>query len=230
MAFTFLKVQPNGATSMVHAVHRIEMQGGSAQAIVNSYATINNWQSAAPMLNWQQPYDIPAEAMGNAEGWLVSPEGSFPGGALIAGDTDLAFAKSVKWGEMKQRRDKAESDGFPYLGMQFDSDSRSVQRITVAVMAAQAALAAGQPFEMDWTAADNSSVTLTAEQMLGMPAALAIYGNELHRVARQLREQIEAAQTVAEVDVITWPMADQVAPAPPSPPAAMMSEASDGVS
>lgn len=226
MAFTFLKSQANGATSMVHAVHRVEMQGATAQAIVNSYATLDNWQSVSPMLNWQQPYDIPLEALGNAEGWLVSPEGPFAGGTLMSGDTDLAFAKSVKWGEIKQRRDQAESEGFPYLGARFDSDSRSVQRITVAVLAAQRALAIGEPYQVKWTAADDSSVMLTAEQMVNMPMALAAYGDQLHQTARLLREQIEAALTVTAVDAITWFTPDQAAPAP----AQALVEVSDGVS
>lgn len=106
------------------------------------------------------------------------------------------FAAST-WTAVKVARDAAEQSGCPYMGKTLDSDSTSVQRISIAVQAAQGALAAGvEGFVLDWTMQDNSIVAMTAEQVIGMSAALAAYSNELHERARVLREQIE--QVVAD--------------------------------
>lgn len=113
--------------------------------------------------------------------------------------------KAGKWEQIKAVRDRLEAEGFPYLGRTFDSDPVSVQRITTVVLAAQAAVAGGQPFSIDWTCADNSVLTMTAQQVLGLPVALATYGNTLHETARALRELIASASTAEAVAAIDWP-------------------------
>lgn len=120
---------------------------------------------------------------------------------------NLALAKQQQWARIKTERDEREAAGFPYLGKVFDSDQRSHSRITTAAQAAQAALDAGQPFSIDWTTADNTVITLDAQQMLGVPVAFAQFGNALHQSARSLREQIDAATTVEQVQAIVWPSA-----------------------
>lgn len=113
----------------------------------------------------------------------------------------LAERKAAKWEEIKRARDAAESGGFPYLGKQIDSDAVSVQRISVA---AAGAMLAPEEYTIDWTCADNTVLTLTRDQMVAMPAALALYGNHLHQVARAVRQEIEAATTVAEVEALAY--------------------------
>lgn len=115
--------------------------------------------------------------------------------------------------EMRRRinaeRDLQEVMPFIYLGKRFDADERSVSRIMGAVQAAQAALAAGAPFSVDWVCADNTIVTLDAQQMIAIPAALAqrIYAIHLH--ARTLKAEVEAATSLddlAAIDVTAgWP-------------------------
>ena len=88
----------------------------------------------------------------------------------------------------------------------FDSDERSVLRITQAALTAQVV---GAGFTIDWTAADNSTVTLNQAAMLGMPAALAMRANALHQHAAALKAQIAAAadaMALAAIDIVTgWP-------------------------
>lgn len=117
----------------------------------------------------------------------------------------LADIKATRWSEIKRHRDLLEASGFPYQGKRLDSDARSVQRINTAVQAAQAALAAQQPFPIVWTCADNSLLALDAAGVLGIPVALATYADQLHQLAKGLRTQIEAATTVAQVQAIAWP-------------------------
>lgn len=98
----------------------------------------------------------------------------------------------AKWQEIKTARDAAEQAGCPYMGKAIDSDQLSVQRVSIAVQAAQAAIGAGaENFTIDWTMQDNTITTMTAEQVIGMSAALAAYSNALHAKARQLRAEID---------------------------------------
>lgn len=118
---------------------------------------------------------------------------------------DIVELRANKWAQIKAERDRLEQSGVPYLGKILDSDTVSVQRIAIAVQAAQAAIAAGQPFTLEWTTQDNTPLTMNAGQVVGMSVALAMYSDSLHQAARALREQIEAAETVEELEVISWP-------------------------
>ncbi len=78
----------------------------------------------------------------------------------------------------------------------------------MAVQAAQAALAVGAPFSVEWATQDNSKIILDAAQMMGVPVALAQYADALHVHASARKAQIAAA-TEAELlvfDVMAgWP-------------------------
>ena len=117
----------------------------------------------------------------------------------------LEELKDSAWQRFKTQRDTLEQSGVPYLNKVIDSDPVSVQRIAIAVQAAQAAISAGVEFTLDWTCADNTVLTMTAEQVVGMSVALAQYSDSLHQTARGLRERIEKAETVEELAAIVWP-------------------------
>ena len=118
----------------------------------------------------------------------------------------LAEAKAAAVADVNRRRDSLETQGFIHLGRGFDSDERSVLRITQAALTAQVV---GAGFTIDWTAADNSTVTLNQAAMLGMPAALAMRANALHQHAAGLKAQIAAAASataLGAIDIVTgWP-------------------------
>lgn len=116
----------------------------------------------------------------------------------------LEQVKADRREQMNSKRDNLEQSGFPYLNKIIDSNPVSVQRITVAVQAAQAALGAGQPFAIVWTTQDNSTLELDAVGMMGMPVALAMFANSLHETARAKKDLIDAATTIAEVEAVTW--------------------------
>lgn len=104
--------------------------------------------------------------------------------------TIVELAEST-WSTVKTARDAAEQAGCPYMGKMLDSDSISVQRINTAVQAAQVAAAQKQAFSIDWTMQDNIVITMSIQDVLGMPVALAAYSNQLHEKARQCRENID---------------------------------------
>lgn len=208
MAFLLEKTNPNFSVSRVHGVLRLETQNGHFVAVVNSYATPEAFD--ANMLNWQDSYQLPLQAdptvAANPQAYLISPEGPFAGATLLEEATPLERQQSIKWAEIKGERDRRETGGFSYLGKVIDSDSRSVQRIALAVQSAQAAIAGGVAFAISWTCADDSVLELDAQQMLGMTVALADHANALHVVARGLREVIYAEDaTAASVAAVAWP-------------------------
>ncbi len=122
-----------------------------------------------------------------------------------AWEIPLNELKDAKWAEIKAERDYLEQAGVPYLGKVIDSDTVSIQRIAIAVQAAQAVVEAEQPFKLYWTMQDNTTLEMDAAQVVGMSVSLAQYSNSLHQIARALREQIDAAKTAEELKAIKWP-------------------------
>jgi hypothetical protein len=106
-------------------------------------------------------------------------------------------------------RDRKETEGFDYLGKRFQSDERSAARIANAALTASTSIATGQPFSVDWAAADNTTVTLDAGGMLAMQAALTQRAAILHYYGRSLKARVEAAAALAELAGIDieagWP-------------------------
>ncbi len=127
---------------------------------------------------------------------------------LAAGNTPdpaqtIDEVRAAKVSAIKAMRDSLEqTGGFTYLGKILDSDSVSVERLNVAVEAAQATLAAGQTFSLDWTCQDNSVLTMTAAQIVGAPVALAQSKEALYARARDLEAQVDSAATVDAVNAI----------------------------
>lgn len=116
----------------------------------------------------------------------------------------LEQAKADKHDQINSMRDNLEQGGFPYMGKVLDSNSISVQRITVVAQAAQAALATGTPFTINWMCQDNTVLVLDAAGAIGMPAALAMHANQLHQHGREKKALIDSATTIEAVDAIQW--------------------------
>lgn len=108
--------------------------------------------------------------------------------------------KTAKLEEIRAARDAAEYGGFVWDGSAFDSDTASQQRIIGASQLAT--LTPG--FSIDWTLSDNAVRTLNAQEMNQVGMALGQHVNNQHVKGRDLRQQVEAAQTKAEVDAIVW--------------------------
>lgn len=109
--------------------------------------------------------------------------------------------KLAKRDEINSTRDAAEQGGFEYLGKTFDSDQISAQRIS---MAAQAMALAPEGTTITWTCQDNTTIDLTAQELVGLVVALAEWSNTCHQKATALKAQIDAAKTAEELELITW--------------------------
>lgn len=116
----------------------------------------------------------------------------------------LEAERAIRWEAVASIRDGLETKGFPYMGHWFDSDERSAARINTSAIAAIAATMMAVEFSTEWTVADNSTVTLTRDQIIGLPVAFVTYGASLHEKARVLRARIAAATTIPEVRMCVW--------------------------
>lgn len=125
---------------------------------------------------------------------------------VVEAEPTLEELKENKRLEMKVIRDEKEAGGFFYLGKTFDSDEKAVSRIGLAAQSATLAMMTGQEFpNIRWTTQDNSVVELSAEQLAGMPAALAQHSAKLHYTYNQLKIEIAEAETPEQLDKIHWP-------------------------
>lgn len=116
----------------------------------------------------------------------------------------LAAIKSAKRAEIIAERNAAITGGFLYQGKMIDSDRDSVMAITGAAVAALAAKSANIPYAVVWTCADDSTLSLDADGVLGMSVTLAMFADAQHTKARPLKEAIAVETNPAQVEAINW--------------------------
>ena len=134
-------------------------------------------------------------------------EQSFDGSWYLLGfapQKSLDELKQVKREEINQARDNAEQGGFEYLGKMFDSDPVSCQRIALASQTALISKQAQQEFSVVWTCQDNSKISLSADETIGLSVALTSWSNSCHVKASELKALVDKAETKEEVDAISW--------------------------
>lgn len=112
----------------------------------------------------------------------------------------LADVKEQKIAELKAARDAAEVEPIEYNEHIFDYDDKARDRINAAIIA----LEVQEGASIDWTLADNTSTSVTAADLRGVIAAVAVRSNALHIKYRELKEQVQSAVTNAEVEAIKW--------------------------
>ena len=108
--------------------------------------------------------------------------------------------KLQKIEDLKRERTSREEAPVAYLEKLWDFDAKARDRITAAITALEMS-------EMEyivWTAYDDTSSTLTANDLKGIIATAAVRGNELHEQYRILRDAVNAAASKEEVHAISW--------------------------
>ena len=146
----------------------------------------------------------------------VSPFAHVRDGALFIPNTteEIETAKAIyldgvreaKWAQVRAARYAAEHGGFTWDGSVFDSDLASQSKIQGAVQLAQMALAAQDPFELDWTLQDNTMRTLSAEDMIAVGVALGQHVAAQHATGRELRAAINDPQASwQDIEAVAWP-------------------------
>ena len=107
--------------------------------------------------------------------------------------------KTAQWALIKAARNEAEFGGFTWDGSVFDSDQVSQARIQGAVL-----LASSSPdFVVDWTLADNTVRSLTADDLSAISQALGEHVSLQHSRARNARALLDQATTLSEVQAVS---------------------------
>lgn len=101
---------------------------------------------------------------------------------------------------LKAQRDNAEVEPITYQGYSFDYDERARERINAAIIALEVA---GTSALLTWTTADNQDVKVTASDLRGIIAQVALRSDKLHTAYRKAKEKVEAASTKEEVEAIS---------------------------
>ena len=103
--------------------------------------------------------------------------------------------KAQKWTSLKTQRNSFEFGGFEFQGNTYDSDQVSQGRMLGVVLA-------GLP--QIWTLANNTTVSLSAEQLKSLYVALQMHIAVAHERGRIAREAIQAATTKEQIEAIVF--------------------------
>lgn len=115
----------------------------------------------------------------------------------------LADVKVTAWGAIKSERERRLFGTFAAGGKTYDCNREAINTAATAAMRAKNSL--DLTWVKTWTLADNTSATLTADQMIAVALACDAYIGDLWATGRTLRAQIGAATTITQVEAITWP-------------------------
>lgn len=111
---------------------------------------------------------------------------------------DIDALKNNKIRYLKQRRDAEEQTPISYSGYRWDFDDKAIQRINGAI------IALGDEDTITWTTADNEEIVVNQEDLNDIIKASAIRSNALHVKYRELKHQVEQAETENQIKKIVW--------------------------
>ena len=111
----------------------------------------------------------------------------------------LEEIKAAKIAELKAERDSKEVEPITYNGKSYDYDDKARERINAAIIALEVA---GTAATLTWTTADNQDVKVTASDLRGIIAQVALRSDKLHTAYRKAKEKVETATTKEEVETV----------------------------
>lgn len=114
-------------------------------------------------------------------------------------EESLESIKEHKILTLKIQRDNLEVEPIIYHGYSFDYDSKARERINAAIIALEIL---GASVTLTWTTADNKDVKVTASDLRGIIAQVAVRSDKLHIAYRKAKEKVETATTKEEVEAI----------------------------
>ena len=137
--------------------------------------------------------------MDNLQGPL---SGTPPLTIVDAPQPPLSWFQNRRWEALKIARDAAIDAGVETPFGTFDSDPQSRANLGDAVLAAR--ISQDPAFSIEWTLADNTSVTLSAEQLVTVGLLVMQHVNQQHAIGRAKRAAVYAATSIEEVEAIVW--------------------------
>lgn len=142
----------------------------------------------------------PAEKEGfkikwNGEGWEYEEDEKEP----EPPKPTLEDLKQQKLQELKWERDRKEVEPIAYAGNTYDYDDKARDRINAAIIALDLQ---GPQSTIEWTLADNTNITITADDLRAVIGAVAVRSNTLHIAYRTAKEKVEACESEKELEKI----------------------------
>lgn len=107
--------------------------------------------------------------------------------------------KKRKVQELKWERDRKEVEPIAYNGHTYDYDDKARDRINAAIIALDLQ---GEKATIEWTLADNSNITVTANDLRAVIGAVALRSNALHVAYRTAKEKVETCESEQELEKI----------------------------
>nr|DAI69035.1 MAG TPA: protein of unknown function (DUF4376) [Bacteriophage sp.] len=121
------------------------------------------------------------------------------GVTITTEEESLESIKEHKILTLKIQRDNLEVEPITYQGYAFDYDSKARDRISAAIIALEVA---GSSALLTWTTTDNQDVKVSASDLRGVIAQVALRSDKLHTAYRKAKEKVEAATTKEEVEAV----------------------------
>jgi len=125
-----------------------------------------------------------------------------PATGVWADSRTLDHAKAQAIARLLAARDALEFSPFVVAGLTYDADDQAQRRIAGAVQLAVMSGMASQPFSIDWTLADHSTVTLDGPAMMAVGIALGQSVQAAFERYRTAAAAVAAATTPAQADAI----------------------------
>lgn len=114
-------------------------------------------------------------------------------------EESLESVKEHKILTLKIQRDNLEVEPITYQGYAFDYDSKARDRINAAIIALEVA---GSSALLTWTTTDNQDVKVSASDLRGVIAQVALRSDKLHTAYRKAKEKVGAATTKEDIEAI----------------------------
>ena len=156
---------------------------------------------------WLLPADCTwAEPLNEKEGYKIKWNGEAWEYEEIPVDPEpepptLDEVKSQKIRELKGIRDTKEVEPIRTDKGIFDYDDKSRDRLYIA----RQALTDNGGGEIVWTTADNQRVSMGIADFAAINGAAAVRSNALHIKYNELKQRVNACESVEEVNAIVWP-------------------------
>lgn len=168
------------------------------------------------MSDFQQAIQVPLMPLSttplrDVAEWLVSEQGTLAGG-IIAEEGELEFIalQMSMLMKLKAMRDSLRDGTAPTPFGLVNTDMVARDNLFAVDRLLQLASKHGQPLNsVLFTMADDQDVELTSDEFEQMMLAIGVHGFAVHRRKRELQAEIQAAQTLAQLEAIDlevgWP-------------------------
>lgn len=107
---------------------------------------------------------------------------------------DLRFDKRQQINAWRMREI---ARGIDYDGNGYDTTEQSIININGAVTMAMLAQANSQSYSIDWTLADNTTIALDADGMIGLGVAVGTHVDAMYQAARAHKDAIKSLDEAA---------------------------------